>query len=73
MNTTFLKSLTTKAAIVAAGIALLAGFSTLTQRAERTAERALETVVTTPGKLYAAPAAPTVQLGTVIISGKRSS
>lgn len=73
MKTIQIRSLTTKAALVAVTVAMLMGFASLTQRAERSAERALETVVATQGKLYAAPASPTVQLATVVITGKRPS
>ena len=72
MNATSIKSLMNKAAIFATGAILLAGFATITQQAERRAERALDAAVAAPGKIYTAPM-PTVQFATVVITGKRPS
>jgi len=67
-----MKSLISKAAILATGAIVLAGFATITQNAERRAEHALDAAVAAPGKLYAAPT-PTVQFATVVVTGKRLS
>lgn len=71
MNATSIKSLMNKAAMLAAGAIVLAGFATITQNAEHRAERALDAAVAAPGKFYAAPTS-TVQFATVVITGKRS-
>lgn len=72
MKSLSIKNKLTQAAIAAAGLVALIGFAAVTERAEQRAVRALDSVVTAPGKLYSQPAAP-VQLSTVVITTKRAS
>ena len=68
-----IKSAVGKAMILGASAVGLVGFAMVTQHAEQTAVRALETAVAAPGKLYSEPASATVQLTTVVVTTKRPS
>jgi len=73
MNNASIKSAASKAMVLGAAVVALVGFAAVTQRAEQSAVRALDSAVAAPGKLYLQPAPATAQLATVVITTKRPS
>ena len=72
MNLTTIKQWFGHMTMAVGTMALLGGFVFATQHVEVRAERALNSAIAAPGKLYSAPASEPVQMATVVITGKRS-